>query len=119
MQVTGMLYGARMLRFVGYPTTEALDPGASEEEIRALIERAGMVFVKPVFKGGVGKKGKAGLIGRATDLSTEKRSACTSSSTGAVTRSPRPTESLLRPGCRPSMTSISRSPIQPASVPRR
>ena len=70
MQVTGMLYGARMLRFVGYPTTEVLDPGASEEEIRALIERAGMVFIKPVFKGGVGKKGKAGLVGRATDLRT-------------------------------------------------
>jgi succinyl-CoA synthetase beta subunit len=28
------------------------------------------VFVKPVFKGGVGKKGKSGLIGRATDLQT-------------------------------------------------
>jgi succinyl-CoA synthetase beta subunit len=70
MQVTGMLYGARMLRFVGYPTTEVLDPDASEEQIRALIERAGMVFVKPVFKGGIGKKGKAGLIGRATDLRT-------------------------------------------------
>src|SRR5438445_240584 len=70
MQVTGMLYGARMLRFVGYPTTEVLDPGASEEEIRALIERAGMVFIKPVFKGGVCKKGKAGLVGRATDLRT-------------------------------------------------
>src|SRR6201984_1137550 len=70
MQVTGMLYGARMLRFVGYPTTEVLDPSASEEEIRALIERAGMVFIKPVFKGGVGKKGKAGLVGRATDLQT-------------------------------------------------
>src|SRR5258706_12792643 len=61
--------------------TEALDPGASEEEIRALIERAGMVFVKPVFKGGVGKKGKAGLSGRATDLSTANRSARTSSLT--------------------------------------
>jgi hypothetical protein len=28
------------------------------------------VFVKPVFKGGVGEKGKAGLIGRASDLKT-------------------------------------------------
>src|SRR2546425_70685 len=70
MQVTGMLYGARMLRFVGFPTTEVLDPGASEEEIRALIQRSGTVFIKPVFKGGVGKKGKAGLIGRASDLQT-------------------------------------------------
>jgi len=70
MQVTGMLYGAKMLRFVGFPTPEVLDPSASEEEIRALLQRCGMLFVKPVFKGGVGKKGKAGLIGRATDLKT-------------------------------------------------
>ena len=28
------------------------------------------MFVKPVFKGGVGKKGKAGLLGRAKDLKT-------------------------------------------------
>jgi len=70
MQVTGMLYGARMLRLVGFPTTEVLEPDASEEDIRALIERSGTVFIKPVFKGGVGKKGKAGLVGRATDLKT-------------------------------------------------
>jgi succinyl-CoA synthetase beta subunit len=73
MQVTGMLYGAKMLRFVGFPTPEVLDPSASEEEIRALLQRCGMLFVKPVFKGGVGKKGKAGLIGRATDLKTALR----------------------------------------------
>jgi succinyl-CoA synthetase beta subunit len=70
MQVTGMLYGARMLQFVGFPTSEVLGPSASEEEIRALIDRYGTIFVKPVFKGGVGKKGKAGLIGRAQDLKT-------------------------------------------------
>ena len=70
MQVTGMLYGARMLRFVGFPTTEVLDPGASEEDIRTLIARSGTIFIKPVFKGGVGKKGKAGLVGRASDLKT-------------------------------------------------
>ena len=28
------------------------------------------MFIKPVFKGGVGKKGKAGLLGRAKDLKT-------------------------------------------------
>jgi succinyl-CoA synthetase beta subunit len=70
MQVTGMLHGARMLQFVGFPTTEVLGPSASEEEIRALIDKHGLVFIKPVFKGGVGKKGKAGLIGRAKDLKT-------------------------------------------------
>jgi succinyl-CoA synthetase beta subunit len=70
MQVTGMLYGAKMLQFVGFPTAEVLGPDASEEEIRALIDKHGMIFIKPVFKGGVGKKGKAGLLGRAKDLKT-------------------------------------------------
>jgi succinyl-CoA synthetase beta subunit len=70
MQITGMLYGAKLLQFVGFPTSEVLGPAASEEEIKALIERHGSVFVKPVFKGGVGKKGKAGLLGRAKDLKT-------------------------------------------------
>jgi len=70
MQVTGMLHGAKMLQFVDFPTTEVLGPDASEEEIRALIDKHRLVFIKPVFKGGVGKKGKAGLIGKATDLKT-------------------------------------------------
>src|SRR6202171_2190195 len=70
MQVTGMLYGAKLLQFAGFPTAEVLGPDASEAEIKALIERHGSVFVKPVFKGGVGKKGKAGLLGRAFDLKT-------------------------------------------------
>src|ERR1700740_2529420 len=70
MQATGMLYGAKMLQFVGFPTAEVLGPGASEEEIKTLIDRHHTVFVKPVFKGGVGKKGKAGLLGRAQDLKT-------------------------------------------------
>jgi succinyl-CoA synthetase beta subunit len=68
MNVTGMLYGAQMLRFVGFPTSEVLGPSASEEEIKGLIERHGEIFIKPVFRGGVGKKGKAGLVGRAKDL---------------------------------------------------
>ena len=50
-----------------------LGPDASEEEIKALIERHGSVFIKPVFKGGVGKKGKAGLLGRAKDLKTAQK----------------------------------------------
>src|SRR6202047_5436122 len=68
MQVTGMLYGAKLLQFAGFPTAEVLGPDASEEEIKRLIEKHGSVFVKSVFKGGVGKKGKSGLIGRASDL---------------------------------------------------
>jgi succinyl-CoA synthetase beta subunit len=70
MQITGMLHGSRLLKFAGYPAAEVLGPAASEDEIKALIGRHGSVFVKPVFKGGVGKKGKAGLLGRAFDLKT-------------------------------------------------
>src|SRR5919109_5332924 len=73
MQITGMLHGAKLLQFAGFPTSEVLGPDASEEQIKALIERHGSVFVKPVFKGGVGKKGKAGLLGRASDLRTALR----------------------------------------------
>ena len=70
MQITGMLHGARLLEFAGFPSSEVLGPGASEEEIKALLERHGLIFVKPVFKGGIGKKGKAGLLGKAGDLKT-------------------------------------------------
>jgi hypothetical protein len=70
MEVTGMLCGAKLLQFAGYPTAEVLGPDASEGDIKSLVEKHGSVFVKPVFKGGVGKKGKAGLIGRASDLKT-------------------------------------------------
>src|SRR4051795_6907222 len=70
MQVTGMLHGAKLLQFAGFPTSEVLGPAASEGEIKDLISRHGSVFIKPVFKGGVGKKGKAGLLGRAKDLKT-------------------------------------------------
>jgi succinyl-CoA synthetase beta subunit len=65
-----MLYGAKLLGHVGFPTTEVLGPDAGEDEIQALIDRHGLIFVKPVFRGGVGKKGKAGLIGKARDLKT-------------------------------------------------
>ena len=68
MQLTGLLHGAPLLRHVDFPTVEVLGPDASEGQIAELIRRHGQVFVKPLFKGGVGKKGKSGLIGRATDL---------------------------------------------------
>jgi succinyl-CoA synthetase beta subunit len=70
VQITGMLHGARLLEFVGFPATEVLGPGASEEQIKTLIDKYGLIFIKPVFKGGIGKKGKAGLLGRAKDLKT-------------------------------------------------
>ncbi|MBF0355869.1 MAG: carboxylate--amine ligase [Alphaproteobacteria bacterium] len=70
MNVTGMLWGAKLLKIVDFPTSEVLGPEASEQEIKALIDRCGEVFVKPIFRGGVGKKGKAGLLGRAKNLKT-------------------------------------------------
>ena len=70
MQITGMLHGARLLEFAGFPATEVLGPDASEEAIKALIDSHCQIFIKPVFKGGIGMKGKAGLLGRARDLQT-------------------------------------------------
>jgi len=70
MQLTGMLHGTKLLEFVDFPAAKVLGPEASEDEISGLIESHGSVFVKPIFKGGVGKKGKSGLIGRAPDLKT-------------------------------------------------
>jgi succinyl-CoA synthetase beta subunit len=65
-----MYWGSKLLKYVDFPTSEVLGPEATNEEIKGLIERHGEVFIKPMFKGGVGKKGKAGLLGRAKDLST-------------------------------------------------
>ncbi len=70
MQLTGLLYGAPLLRHVDFPVTEVLGPGATESEIQGLIDRHKLIFIKPIFRGGIGKKGKAGLIGKATDLTT-------------------------------------------------
>jgi succinyl-CoA synthetase beta subunit len=70
MNVTGMLYGAKLLKLVDFPHSRVLGPEASEKEIMDLLAACGEVFIKPVFRGGVGKKGKSGLIGRAKDLKT-------------------------------------------------
>src|SRR3712207_6888299 len=70
MQLSGLLHGSQLLRFVNFPVPEVLGPDASETEIKAMLDRHGMVFIKPVFKGAVGKKGKAGLVGKARDLKT-------------------------------------------------
>lgn len=73
MQITGMLQGAELLEYVGYPTAKILGPEATADEIQALIDECGEVFIKPIFKGGIGGKGKAGLIGRAGDVETALR----------------------------------------------
>lgn len=73
MQITGMMYGSKLLAHVDFPVSEVLGPGATEDEIQGLLDRHKLVFIKPLFKGGVGGKGKSGLIGRATDLKTALR----------------------------------------------
>jgi succinyl-CoA synthetase beta subunit len=70
MQLSGLLYGSKLLRFVNFPVPDVLGPDATEPEIKLMLERHGMVFIKPVFKGAIGKKGKAGLLGRAKNLKT-------------------------------------------------
>ncbi|OSM06212.1 ATP-grasp domain-containing protein [Magnetofaba australis] len=70
MQITGMLYGSKLLNYVGFPTAQVLGPEASVQEIQQMITDHGGLLVKPVFKGGVGKKGKAGLVGIAKDVET-------------------------------------------------
>lgn len=70
MQITGMYWGAKLLEYVHFPTSEVLGPTANAEQIKALIDKHGEVYIKPMFKGGVGKKGKSGLLGRAKDVNT-------------------------------------------------
>ena len=53
MLLNGMLFGTRLLDYVGCPTPEVLGPAAMEDEIRGLIDRHGSNFVKPFFRGGV------------------------------------------------------------------
>jgi len=58
-----MRYGRQLLELVEFPVARVLTEDASHEEISNLLKNpAGKLVVKPVFLGGVGKKGKAGLI---------------------------------------------------------
>jgi succinyl-CoA synthetase beta subunit len=62
MQITGLRYGSELLDLVEFPVAQTLSGGATKEEIQELLDKSGKVVVKPFFYGGVGKKGKAGLI---------------------------------------------------------
>jgi succinyl-CoA synthetase beta subunit len=68
MQITGMLWGRKLLDLVEFPRSEVLGPEASVDEIKGMIKKHKQLFIKPFFKGGVGKKGKSGLIGRVDNL---------------------------------------------------
>jgi succinyl-CoA synthetase beta subunit len=73
MELAGLRYGAQLLKHVDFPVAEVLGPEATEEDIIGLLDRHKQIFIKPVFRGAIGKKGKSGLIGRATDLKTALR----------------------------------------------
>ena len=62
MQLSGLRFGSRLLSLVDFPFAETLGGDATNEELKAFLDRHGRAVVKPVFHGGVGKKGKAGLV---------------------------------------------------------
>ncbi|QPJ66260.1 MAG: carboxylate--amine ligase [Candidatus Nitrohelix vancouverensis] len=68
MQITGMLWGRKLLDLVEFPHSEVRGPELSYDEIKDMLKRHGQIFIKPVFKGGVGKKGKSGLLGRVDNI---------------------------------------------------
>ncbi len=62
MQITGMKYGVGLLELANFTVPKILNSNATLEEVEELIKPLGKCVVKPVFYGGVGKKGKAGLV---------------------------------------------------------
>lgn len=68
MQLSGLRHGSRLLSLVDFPFAESLGATATDEEIQAFLDRHRRAVVKPVFHGGVGKKGKAGLVRVVEDL---------------------------------------------------
>ncbi|MBN2104414.1 carboxylate--amine ligase [bacterium] len=70
MQMAGLKYGARLLELIEFPVARSLDGDATLEALQNMLDEFGKLVVKPVFFGGVGKKGKAGLI-RFVDSLTE------------------------------------------------
>jgi succinyl-CoA synthetase beta subunit len=62
VQISGLRYGSRLLDLVEFPYAKNLSGGATTEELEELMKPTGKIVVKPYFSGGVGKKGKAGLV---------------------------------------------------------
>jgi succinyl-CoA synthetase beta subunit len=62
VELSGLRFGSRLLSLVDFPFAESLGSNATNEELQAFLDRHGKAVVKPVFHGGVGKKGKAGLV---------------------------------------------------------
>jgi len=68
VQLSGLRFGSRLLSLVDFPFAETIGGDATNEELKAFLDRHGRAVVKPVFHGGVGKKGKAGLVRVVDDL---------------------------------------------------
>ena len=62
MQISGLKYGKKLLELIEFPVAESLDGNATKEQIQQMLDKYGKLVVKPFFYGGVGKKGKAGLV---------------------------------------------------------
>jgi succinyl-CoA synthetase beta subunit len=62
MQISGLRYGTKLLELVEFPVAEIMTGSATKEQIQQMLDRYGKLVVKPFFYGGVGKKGKAGLV---------------------------------------------------------
>ncbi|MCE1188604.1 MAG: carboxylate--amine ligase [Ignavibacteria bacterium] len=62
MQISGLRYGSKLLELVEFPVAEFITGGATNDEIQNMLTKYGKLVVKPSFSGGVGKKGKAGLV---------------------------------------------------------
>ena len=101
MQITGMLYGSKLLEFVDFPSAEVLGPDASEEAIKAMIERHGSVFVKTGLQGRRRQEGQGRPVwpGEGPQGARwPRRNASTLPSTATATSLPRPTGELRRRG---------------------
>ncbi|PIE90156.1 MAG: carboxylate--amine ligase [Acidobacteria bacterium] len=62
MQISGLKYGKQLLELVEFPVPEIATGSATREQLQGMLDKYGKLVVKPLFYGGVGKKGKAGLI---------------------------------------------------------
>jgi len=62
VQISGLRYGSKLFDLVEFPYAKNLSGGATKEDIEELMKPTGKIVVKPYFAGGVGKKGKAGLV---------------------------------------------------------
>ena len=49
MQITGMLWGRKLLDLVEFPHSEVRGPELSVDDIKDMIKRHGQVFIKPVW----------------------------------------------------------------------